>query len=159
MNNSNSIRHVWSVLCQKSVIDTETNNLSLYDILEELNIDIEFKGNEPRSIDLVNVPFKYEVVSLWENNGKQNSLDGAEIDVDFINPEGKILKEFKNILEVPKLKARMRTRLKIDGIGVSGEGAYMFNIKIKEKGQNTYKTVAKLPLTVKIKTKQANLVL
>jgi len=55
------ILHVWSILCTRSVIDSSTNNISLIDVLEQLNVNMpqSVSGSEPV------VPINYEFVSYW----------------------------------------------------------------------------------------------
>jgi hypothetical protein len=52
------IRHAWTVLCSRSSVDSESNNMSLFDILEQVTI-IE----PPRGPGIL--AFPHEVVSLW----------------------------------------------------------------------------------------------
>ena len=35
------IEHIWSVLCSRSVIDSETNNVSIQDVIEHIIINAE----------------------------------------------------------------------------------------------------------------------
>ena len=62
------IEHVWSVLCEKSVIDSETNNLSLTNILEEIQISLKEKGIIDSSEKTV--PINFELVTMWRKISK-----------------------------------------------------------------------------------------
>src|SRR2546430_2135416 len=53
-------RHVWSVLCEKVIVDAESNNMSL-DCLEQLGI-VELPSDLPRD---AKIQCKMELVSLW----------------------------------------------------------------------------------------------
>jgi len=35
------LEHIWSVLCSRSVIDSETNNVSIQDVIEQITINAE----------------------------------------------------------------------------------------------------------------------
>lgn len=55
------IHHAWTVLCARSLIDRDTNNISL-DVLEQLNVQIPPPLQGAGGFVL---PARLEVVSLW----------------------------------------------------------------------------------------------
>jgi hypothetical protein len=55
------IDHVWTVVCSRSATDRESNNLSLFDVLEQINL----LGPLPDPGARVALPLQYEVISLW----------------------------------------------------------------------------------------------
>ena len=70
------INHIWSVLCQRSVIDSKSNNISLIDIFEKLEVNLSVPVSEGKNkVKKINVPVNYEIVSLWtydkEDQGKK----------------------------------------------------------------------------------------
>src|SRR3989338_249472 len=66
------IKHAWTVLCQKSIMDQETNNISL-DVLEQLNVkDLSF----PEEAKGIIFPIQMEIVSLWYRTQKDQGLKG-----------------------------------------------------------------------------------
>lgn len=55
------IDHVWSILCGKSTTDRETNNLSLFEVIEQINV----LGPLPEPAAKMALPMPFELVSLW----------------------------------------------------------------------------------------------
>ncbi|MCL5019819.1 MAG: hypothetical protein M1426_05070 [Patescibacteria group bacterium] len=137
------IKHIWSILAQKAIIEAQTNSLSLIGVLEELTVGINKSPNNKSSI--VNVPISYEVVSYLS---RDNEGANPEMKIEIFNPEGKMIKSFEYTVNWEKGKSRMRAKVNINGFVVDGEGNYMFRIELKEKGE--YRTVAELPLLVKL---------
>lgn len=148
------IRHVWSVLCKESVIDRDDNNISIHSVIEELSISLAPANGIGKLPDKLNVPMNYEIVSLWQK-GKEVELGRTEIEYLFIDPENKELLRNTQTIEIPKTSKRHRSRMKIMGMPLSKEGDYKFQIKMKEKGIDTFHLVAELPLEVKINLEKA----
>lgn len=143
------IKHIWTVLCRRSVIDQDTNNLSLYDILEQLEVEAKLKEDISQKNLVINVPIEFDVVSLWLTE-KEDSFEGSFI-IEVEDPEGKVLKTFDNKLSIPQGMRRMRTRLKVNGFAVKGSGDYNFNVYYKEIDKAKRTKVSVLPLEVGVK--------
>ena len=143
------IKHVWSVLCRRSVIDSETNNLSLYDVFEQLTVDLKFKEQDKDKLTKVTVPLEYEFVSLWYKQA--NSKFEGQFKVDVWTPKGEIEKTFEQVFEMAPTMKRMRTRLRINGFVAEDSGIYLFKISYKEKNNNKYTEITDIPFEVNIK--------
>lgn len=143
------LKHLWSVLCRKSIIDTETNNISINEVFEQLGIDL--KANDPKLIagSQINVPIEWEMVSMWINGNITAPLK-AEYEVVITDPIGGSQKSFIQPIEMPIGMKRMRTRMKVMGLVVSIPGDYLFTVNLKEDNQKDFKTVAEIPLEIKI---------
>ena len=57
------MQHIWSILCQNSTIDGDTNSLSIFNCFEQLNVDID-KSKMPQDKKVV-LPIGFDLVSLW----------------------------------------------------------------------------------------------
>jgi len=144
------INHIWSLLCRRSVIDSETNNLSLYDILEQLTVDVKIKKGGEDKVTKINIPIEYEVISFWIKPPKiKESKSGIKLEI--INPDGKIEKTFEQPLEIPKDKRRLRSRIRIKGFVADKAGNYIFRINYKEGAKGQYIKAADIPLEVILK--------
>lgn len=134
------IEHVWTVVCSKAVIDRETNNVSLQNVLEQLHI----KG-EPKSEGLVPMPF--DVISLWSRSDDNEPYEGP-MRMTFVSPSGKKLITTEgriNLLETE----RSRTVIHSQGIPIEEAGRFRFNIEHRLEGENEWHKVASIPLIVK----------
>lgn len=143
------IRHVWSVLAQKAIIESQTNSLSLIDVMEELTVGVNRKEPNSNKGLLLNIPITYEVVSYLIKEVKDEDTNPM-MRIQIINPEGKVLKTFENAIAWEKGKARMRARANIIGLAVDLPGTYMFVLGLKDGRDKDFKTVAELPLDIKI---------
>jgi hypothetical protein len=66
------IQHVWSVLCARAVIDSESNTISLFDVVEQIvaiGPGIAAIGPGAEGV----APVSLELVTLWS----RDSLDEA----------------------------------------------------------------------------------
>ena len=141
------IKHIWSVLCRKSSIDSETNNISLNDVFEQLGVDVT--SNNGKFPEVVNLPIEFEIVSMWCREVLEKHLK-ADIQIELVNPTGKKMKEFAEKVDMPVNMKRLRTRLRVVGFTVDMSGDYFFKVKVKEEGHAEYEQVAKLPLEVNL---------
>lgn len=140
------MQHIWSVLCRTSQIDIDTNNLSISNVFEQLVVTLDQKDSE-KKIESVNIPIEYEVVSLWVKETQEKKIK-AEIMLDIVDPHGKILKSFTQIGEMPETMKRLRTRFRIQGLGLTTSGIYKFIVKIKEEDKKDFRVVSEVPLEV-----------
>lgn len=143
------MNHIWTVLCQKSSIDYESNLLSMFNCVEELNLSID--NTKVVEKNLV-IPAEFQLVSFWtvENPNQDNVL---EIRGELLDPNGKILNQFENRFEIKRDVLRFRNRTNIQGLPVTEAGRYVFRIMQRKAGQDSFVTVADLPLDVKISYK------
>jgi len=139
------MKHLWSILCSKSIIDANTNSISIMDCLEELRINVP----EDKKNDKLLLPIEYEIVSFWlnENNNKDNNFF---LKIDLYDPNEKKLGEFVNLFTFPKDKKRLRTRIITKGLPFTKEGIYTFVVMLKEKRNKPYTEIISLPLDVYI---------
>jgi len=142
------MKHIWSVLCQRSSIDIESNLLSLFSCVEELSLTLE--NTEALKKNLV-IQTEFQLVSFWarEQAVEESSL---EIEGELIDPQGKALNKFNNNFPVKKGVLRFRNRTNIQGLPITGPGRYLLRLKQKDE-QGNWLVVAELPLDVKINYK------
>lgn len=147
------ITHIWSLLCRRSIIDQETNTLSIHDIFEQLGVDIKPKSDSKIVEQKFSIPIEFEVISFWTKDNLDDVFDGKYI-IKVKNPLGKIDKEFEHDLKIGQHLKRMRTRTKIQGFTVEKSGNYIFEVGFKKNDGKTYKIVAKIPLEINLNIKK-----
>ena len=142
------MKHIWTVLCQKSSIDFETNLLSLFNCIEEINLTID-KSKAP-SGNLV-IPAELELISYWlvENTDKDNTLN---IKGELLDPDNKVLNVFENSFPIAKEILRFRNRTHIQNLPISKAGRYKF-VMYQKNIKGIFQVVAELPLDVNISYK------
>ncbi len=147
MNNklmNNNMQHIWSILCQKSSIDFETNLVSLFECIEEVNL--VFNGTKEANSEKIVVPVNWQLVNYWvveEGNEKE-----LEIRIDFINPQGDVFNTFENKIDLQENIKRFRSRTNINGFEVTKSGRYKVIVNQKKGGD--YIQVAELPVDLNI---------
>ena len=146
------MKHIWSVLCAKSIIDSETNNISLLDILETINISIHPKQKGVSSIkgtlEPITIRGQFEIVSLFKRSNTTGEFEEAQQLIEFCGPDNKKIKEFSQSISIPKQFKKMRARFRIPELTFFKAGEYKFVVKIKGKEQTKSLTVAEIPLDV-----------
>jgi hypothetical protein len=100
--------------------------------------------------DKLVVPANIQLISLWtsENFTEENS---TEIKVEFIDPNGKILTEFINVLKTKKGEKRLRSLVGMQGLQVTDGGRYYY--KIYQKNNNKFEVITELPFDINLSYK------
>ena len=141
-------RHIWSVLCSKVVTDSASQNVSLIDVLEQLDVTVT-RAKVEQEQDTVIVPFSGQLVSLW---GRGNLDEGEDVSgrVRFISPSGEELEKTEYSVDLSNYP-RVRTVFKMNGFPVRmGEvGNYCFSIE-QASEQGGWDVVAEVAVQVKI---------
>jgi hypothetical protein len=141
------MKHIWSILCRTSSIDFESNSLSLFECIEEINLTID-KTKIPLGEKMI-IPAEFQLVSFWII--KDNSRDNAiELKGELVDPNGKVLNSFKNSHEIKKGALRFRSRINIQGLPTTEEGRYYFKVWQKVNGEKDFELISELPLDIKI---------
>lgn len=133
------IDHVWTVVCSSAVIDRETNNISIHNVIERLIIHAE-PAPDGR------LPMQLHVASLWARSDFERPARGMAR-ATLITPLGlrKNRPEFAiNLTEY----LRARTIWKLESLPVPGSGRYIFRIDFKPEGGKRWKRVAAVPVEV-----------
>jgi hypothetical protein len=145
------MKNIWSIICEKSSVDSQTNLLSLFSCIEEVKLEID-KTKMPKG-DKIVIPASFQLVSFWaiEDSTKENS---TEIKVEFVDPKGKVLNEFKSILKAKKGIKRMRNITNIQGVPITESGRYYY--KVSQKKGNKFKVVSELPFDIDVSYKILN---
>jgi len=142
------MKNVWSIICEKSSIDSQTNLLSLFNCIEEVKLEID-KNKMPKTDKLV-IPVSFQLISLWtiEKYTKENMF---EIKVELIDPKGKALSEFPNTLKSKKGDKRLRSITNIQGMQITEGGRYHY--RISQKKGNQFEIASETPLDINLSYK------
>lgn len=132
------LEHIWSVLCSRSVIDSETNNVSIQDVIEQITINAEPAENGF-------LPFPLELITLWGRKEFNEPSKGSER-VIFESPSGKSEIVSEAVIDLTKVE-RHRHRVRFPGLPVSETGKYYFKVETKN-GDNEWREVSAIPLKV-----------
>lgn len=139
------VKHIWSVLCQSSTIDQDDSSLSISNVLDTINIRL--KDEEQKSVKFA-IPLNFEVVSLLSKSDLKNK-EKVQIKVAILNTEMDKLGDFSASVVIPADKKRMRSRIKMSGMPIKGQGDYIFLVSMKTKKDKEFRNIAELPFEVK----------
>lgn len=130
------IRHIWTVLCDKTIVDRDTNNVSL-DVLEQLNLAPIAEAN-------VIVPVPIVIASLW-SRAELESPERARARIRIVDPLQRVIGEVTIDIDLT-VNIRARTFCRFGGLLVSGPGVYEFVAEIENGSEWT--EAARVPLQV-----------
>jgi hypothetical protein len=142
------MKHLWSIICRKAIIDSETKNISIIDVLEE--IIFHNVGGLPKKEPKIALACDFEIISYW----LRDDLDEKTVDfsVEIIDPNNMKVGGTENKMKFPEAdKMRMRTIIKSKALPFTTEGRYWFKIKLN--GEKSSKTMAEIPVEVKLQEK------
>lgn len=138
------ISHVWSVLCSQSVTDAQTNNVSLFNVIEQLRVTI--KDIPEGSVLFLRMPL--EIMTLWER-GEHDQGASGQATVDVMDATGKRLGGSEMVVDVSKAH-RCRSRLVLNGIPITTSGRYVLQVALREEGDDHSRVVTEIPLEVTV---------
>lgn len=132
------MKHVWTVLCSRSIRDAESNNVTLVNVLEQITIKDFLKADGLADIN-------FEIVTLWSRLDINIPIEGTAR-IIFMEPSGKtrVMTEYPVNLEK---YLRSRNRIVARGLPVCEPGIHYFRIEQKV-GENEWIEQASIPLQV-----------
>ena len=134
-------KQLWTILCTSISIDQETNVISLFGVIEQLQIG----GGMSVDQQLV-LPSQFNLVTLWT----RSDADKAEKAVARYNlqlPNGEIKPGGEIQVELTS-SIRNRSIVKINGLPIHGPGEYKFLIEIRADDSQEWIRAHELPLQV-----------
>lgn len=137
---------IWAILCQGSVLDRDTNNISLFNVIEELQLVATppVPQTAGASAPIV-APFSMDLVVLFTRSQEEVPEQGRGR-FHTVGPSGQ--QSVPQEIEVDLTKAlRNRTTLKLHSFTIIGEGVYRFIIE-ERKALSEFVTLFELPLRV-----------
>ena len=133
------IDHVWTVVCSRAVIDQDSNNVSLQNVVEQLNI-----SGEPGH---VLIPMSLDIVTLWAR-AKVEAPARGRARVTFLSPSGAATDSpFEYDIDLSKHR-RYRSRGRIQPLHIKGAGRHTFRVELQEEDEVGWHQVASIPLEI-----------
>ena len=139
------IKNIWSIISTKTVVDKDSNMISLFDCIEQFNVNIDKKDIDKNKVKKVSA--KFEIVSFWKDDEIKKERHG-EFAIELYDPNNKKLNKYENSFVIPKAMKRMRTIITFGGFPITTEGEYIFKIKYRKNKKEKYVQVSELPIEV-----------
>lgn len=151
------MKHVWSILCQTSIRDRDTNRTSAINTMDVIGFIVNKENLEKNK----RIPTSLEIVSLWSNLKKDKKK--FIVKIEFINSKKKILNNSELVVgeenDNPELnEARsVVTKMAINFLSITSAGQYFFRVSQKHSTDKKFNVVAELPLEIKIKYQEKDI--
>lgn len=136
------ITHVWSVICSRSLVDKENNNITLSNIIEQIEIGFSV---EPSGVGLI--PMDNEIVSFWVRSDPDQPETGRSR-VMFEKPDESSLIVSESEIDLVNFE-RARTRVISNMLQIGSRGRHHFVVQCQQANSQDWQTVARVPLDVK----------
>ena len=149
------IEHIWSIICSKSIIDQESNNLSLLNVIEQLTVDakkIESSGRDEKNRVYV-VPIEMTLVSRFKKVVDPKEKIFLEAQYRQFDPDKRLLGTLDTQFEMGNGIKNFRLRNLFNNLPITKSGTYTFVINLREKGENAFIEVATIPLDITLNIK------
>ncbi len=139
------IEHVWTVLCARASIDKETNNISLFEVVEQLQV----VGPRPPDDATVLIPVSMELVTLWERTDWAIPTRGTAR-MALRLPDNQLYEAPLEMAVDLSTSPRHRSVMKFGAIPFRLPGVIRFEVSIRGDGQANWRIVAKVPLLLEM---------
>jgi hypothetical protein len=141
------INHIWSLVCREAKVDSN-NTLSIIDQYDELTFTLNTDDKNYKKGTSVVAPFGFTIASLFFRNEK-GTADELKESVTILDPKGVKLGEFESAIAFKSEHSRMRNIMKLDSIGLTTSGTYLFQVFYTTKAQpNKKKQVVSIPIDI-----------
>lgn len=136
------IEHIWTVLCTRSIVATDSNNVSLIEVVEQIALkDAAFPTEISINLDLV---------TLWTRAPVDQPSQGRAR-VVLANPSHKELRSTEYSVNLSEVE-RHRTTLRLHGLPVEQVGYHYLFVQLQQEGDSNWETVVKIPLKIALES-------
>lgn len=146
---------IFGLLCSASIIDQELNNLSLYNVIDQLNIEKKlFKKAKSDETEL-QILLQHEIVTVWRTKLNPELYEfpmSMQLKVKLIDPTAKILNESLITMVIDKPNRRFKFRIRFNGIKITTPGDYIYRIESLNPDSSNFELEKEIPLEVIEKT-------
>ncbi|MGK7926220.1 MAG: hypothetical protein AB4290_13420 [Spirulina sp.] len=134
----------WAILCQQSIVNAETNNISLMEILDEYYIP-----KPPESERIIFYDFDYEVVVELQRD-RNGTEENIVFRLEIFSPSGETLLKGKRSVFFNKNTLKVVSRLRLQGLPILKEGFYKFTIQLpkQHEEETVWETVKEVALEI-----------
>lgn len=154
--NKLEVQHIWSVLCRQSILNADTNNISLIDVVDQANFRLPQEVIQ--KVDTGDTkgfifPVELEVVSLFKKSNKSQEVS-FDYRLRFLTPEGEQTGKVEaGRVTIERQLKNMRVRAKMVEFAVdkrAKSGEYTVVVEIKDTSNDIYFEVARIPLEIEL---------
>lgn len=135
------IRHVWSVYCANSVIDKASNNVTLIEVIERIEVGPQSDPDQQMLLPIIS-----NLVTLWSRRQVDTPVRGR-VKTQFHDPSGAVMGEWEYDVDLT-VERRTRNRARLPGLQVRGSGIHEWRILVWDDGDSAWEEVAAVPIEI-----------
>lgn len=135
--------HLWSILSRYKIIDKETGNFSLFEVIDHMHVEASKRSSKSA---VVPEPF------TWLTNlRRKNVLEPAtgQLKDLVLSPSGETLYENEYKLDLSRYVAMCYERSFVD-FEVTESGDYHFIVKVRPEGNKNWSVICDLPVYIQV---------
>lgn len=145
---------IWAVLCETSIIDKQSNSVSLISVSEKITIEAKHDTEDSEDIAVLNIPVPLDqtLVTFLRRDDLEIPEKDVELITQIIGPKGDVVREIQHkidLVESSKVRQIMHFR---EFSMKRGPGIYWFRTRLKSKSAKSsrWNTVSEIPFEVEI---------
>lgn len=143
-------RLIWSVLCSQSIVNQETNNISLLEALEAIRFSYQPENEDLGAPEIIPFPGPSKLVSYWCRS-TPGEPERGEMRLVLVTPDDNKLASPDLIIEVNlEDTERYRVTMGINQLPNAGSGRYEFEIQFRESQDEEWVKATSVPLDVEV---------
>jgi len=145
------VKVIWAVLCQTSVIDKLTNNLSLFNIVEEINVVAEVPQATEGKDNPIRIPIAIELVTLWSRTDREVKERGYGR-IKLVQPASEETTTPEYEIDLTEF-LRTRNRMRMTTIPIKDNGIYRYIVEGRSD-VGEWEQMFEVPLSIVIQKKE-----
>lgn len=144
------VKCLWGLVCSGSAIDQEINNLTLFNVVDQINIPKTEFEKLNNKITRLNVTLPHEIVLVWRTMFSQELNEGinVKLKIKLVDANGIILGEHLVPMAIPAKKRRYRFRIRLMGIQVTTPGDYCYQIEVMQHSDGNFILAQEIPIEI-----------
>lgn len=139
-------KHIWTVLCYKGSLDKYSNQVSLLDVLEE--VEVGLVEAIPEDAENAVIPFNMNLVSLWIRSDPETP-ESVSTRYSIVSPKGDVVLTWDHAVSLSE-HMRARSFLRLAQFPFRGPGDYAFRVEMRDEESGQWNRVSEVPLRLKI---------
>ncbi|MDE0093234.1 MAG: hypothetical protein OXO49_01870 [Gammaproteobacteria bacterium] len=145
------MKHRFAILCQASVVDTLTHNISLFNLIDRFQLDsdnVGFTERGPVHSEAVSVPFAAHLVVMSERS-KSSTPESCEARIVLQIPSGENIGPSLFCIDLSEFR-RTHNVIRFNVFPYCGVGRYLFEVEYKNSETGKWEKVDSVPLEVEV---------
>jgi len=136
------INCVWAMLCRHCIVNEETDNISLIEVVEEV-----VAPPRPNSDEITFVFFEFSLVIYWKKEELADQDNQYKFRLRLLSPSQEVLFEGERNLDFNE-RLKILSTVKFIGLPVPESGLYEFQIQLPNDDNTDWRNVYSVTLAV-----------